>query len=98
MSKAEHVEKAYNIDTKEPYIENNDQTFSPKSDDNYELCEIVQNSPINKKSYSCESILIANLSIDDDSNKKYLFNVPDEVSPNQKYEDEFNSLKIHHGK
>ncbi len=65
---------------------------------NSDYCETIQNSLLDKKSYSCESILIANLSIDEDSNKRNLFKSPVAVTSNQKYEDEFNFSKNHQGK
>jgi hypothetical protein len=78
-------------------METNHIMPSPKSDNTYELCETVQNSPMNKKSYSCESILIANLSIDDESNKRYLVKSSIEISSNQKDIDELNSSKNNQG-
>ena len=78
-------------------IDINVKRSSPKFN-NSEYCETIQNSPMDKKSYSCESILIANLSIDEDSNKRHLFKSPVAVTSNQKYEDELNSSKNHQGK
>ena len=98
LKEASSSEKEATVVESETNMETNHLMSSSKSDNTYELCETVQNSPMDKKSYSCESILIANLSIDEDSNKRHLFKSPVAVTSNQKYEDELNSSKNHQGK
>ena len=101
--KIELIEEVANLANEVVFEENktnidiNVKRSSPKFN-NSEYCETIQNSPLDKKSYSCESILIANLSIDEDSNKRHLFKSPVAVTSNQKYEDELNSSKNHQGK
>ena len=97
LKEASSSEKEATVVENEANLETNCLMSSPKSDNTYELCETVQNSPMDKKSYSCESILIANLSIDDESNKRYLVKSSIEISSNQKDMDELNSSKNNQG-